>query len=173
MSSTVPEITALIADITTLHIDAIVNAANEGLRAGGGVCGAIFRSAGPGLEDACRKVAPCPTGQARITPGFALPAKFIIHAVGPIWNGGSKSEPELLAGAYRSALDVADQNGCRSVAFPAISTGIYGYPLQAATEIAVDTVRGYLAGKTGITRVVFACFGQYVLAAYRAVGIGA
>jgi len=173
MSSTVPEINARVADITTLDVDAIVNAANEGLRAGGGVCGAIFRAAGPGLEDACRKLAPCPTGQARITPGFALPAKFIIHAVGPIWNGGSKSEPELLAGAYGSALDLADQNGCRSVAFPAISTGIYGYPLQAATEIAVDTVRGYLAGKTGITRVVFACFGQDVLAAYRAAGIGA
>ncbi len=161
----------LIADITKLEVDAIVNAANEGLRAGGGVCGAIFRAAGPGLEDACRKLAPCPTGQARITPGFALPARFIIHAVGPIWSGGTQGEPELLAAAYRSALELADRNSCQSIAFPAISTGIYGYPLQAATEIAVKTVRACLVGKTGITRVVFACFSDEVLGAYREAGV--
>jgi len=166
-----PAMKSLIADITTLEVDAIVNAANEGLRKGGGVCGAIFRAAGAGLEDACRNVAPCPTGQARITPGFALPARFVIHAVGPIWSGGHRGEPELLAGAYRSALQLADQNSCRSIAFPAISSGIFGYPLQAATEIAVETVRAYLVGKTAITRVVFACFSEEVLRAYRQAGI--
>lgn len=161
-------ITALIADITVLDVDAIVNAANEGLRAGGGVCGAIFRAAGPGLADACRKRAPCPTGQARITSGFALPAKFIIHAVGPIWSGGNQGEPELLAAAYRSALELADQNDCQSIAFPAISTGIFGYPLQAATEIAVRTVREHLVGGTWLERVIFACFSNEVLGAFRA-----
>lgn len=172
MSASLPDsVTARIVDITTLEVDAIVNAANEGLRAGGGVCGAIFRAAGLGLEEACRKLAPCPTGQARITPGFALPARFIIHAVGPIWSGGNQGEPELLAGAYRSALNLADENSCRSIAFPAISTGIYGYPLEAATEIAVTTVRTYLAGETQLEQVVFACFGEEVLGAYRAAGV--
>ena len=166
-----PAVTALIADITRLDVSAIVNAANEGLRAGGGVCGAIFRAAGPGLEDACRKLSPCPPGQARITPGFALPARFIIHAVGPIWSGGNQGEPERLRGADQAALKLADEYSCQSIAFPAISTGIYRYPLRAATEIAAKTIREYLAGQTGVTRVVFACFSEEVLAAYREAGV--
>ena len=146
---------ALSTDITTLEVDAIVNAANEHLAQGGGVCGAIFRAAGAGLDDACQKSAPC-------TPGFLLPAKYIIHAVGPVWHGGGEGEDDLLTSAYRSALKLADEHACRSIAFPAIRTGIFGYPLQAATEIAVQAVRGYLAGRTGITRVVFACFSEEV-----------
>ena len=171
MASKPAVLTALVADITSLELDAIVNAANEHLAQGGGVCGAIFRAAGIELAGACQKLAPCPTGQARITPGFLLPAKYIIHAVGPVWHGGNQGEPELLALAYRSALQLADQQACRSIAFPAISTGIFGFPLQAATGVAVKTVREYLAGKTGITRVVFACFSEEVLAAYRAAGV--
>ena len=165
------QLQALIADITRLEVDAIVNAANEGLAAGGGVCGAIFRAAGLGLAEACQKHAPCPTGEARITPGFLLPATYVIHAVGPIWHGGNEGEPDLLAGAYHSALNLANEHGCRSVAFPAISTGIFGYPLQAATDIAVRTVREHLAHKTGLQQVIFACFSEDVLAAYRAAGI--
>lgn len=165
-------VSARIADITTLRVDAIVNAANEELLAGGGVCGAIFRAAGPGLQGACRTLAPCPTGHARITPGFALPATYIIHAVGPVWSGGNQGEATLLAGAYRSALRLADEHDCRSIAFPAISTGIFGYPLEAATDVAVQTVREHLAGTTRVTQVVFACFNDKVLGAYRAAGIG-
>ena len=173
MSSTVPEIIARVADITTLEVDAVVNAANEGLLRGGGVCGAIFRAAGPGLEEACREVSPCPTGQARITSGFSLPAKYIIHAVGPIWHGGGQGEGLLLASAYGYALKLADEHACRSIAFPAISTGIYGYPLEAATDIAVKVVREHLAGTTGIEQVVFACFSDEVQGAYRAAGVDA
>jgi O-acetyl-ADP-ribose deacetylase (regulator of RNase III) len=171
MRSTGPEITARVADITQLEANAVVNAANEGLLRGGGVCGAIFKAAGLGLEEACREVSPCPTGQARITSGFALPAKHIIHAVGPIWHGGGQGEELLLASAYRSALKLADEHACRSIAFPAISTGIYGYPFQAATDIAVKVVREHLAGTTGIEQVVFACFSDDVLGAYRKAGI--
>ncbi len=162
-----------IADITALEVDAVVNAANEHLAQGGGVCGAIFRAAGLELAGACQKLAPCPTGQARITPGFLLPAKYVIHAVGPIWCGGAEGEPELLAGAYRASLQLADEHGCRNIAFPAISTGIFGFPLQPATDIAINTVREHLAGKTGLKQVVFACFSEDVLGAYRAAGIGA
>lgn len=165
------QLQALVADITTLDVDAIVNAANEHLAQGGGVCGAIFRAAGTGLQDACRKLAPCSTGEARITPGFLLPAKYIIHAVGPVWHGGGQGEEELLASGYRSALKLADEHGCRSIAFPAISTGIFGFPLQAATDIAVKTVRAYLADGTGLEQVVFACFSEDVLGAYRAAGV--
>jgi O-acetyl-ADP-ribose deacetylase (regulator of RNase III) len=163
---------ALITDITKLEVDAIVNAANEGLAAGGGVCGAIFRAAGAELVRACGKQAPCPTGEARLTPGFLLPAKYVIHAVGPVWHGGNEGEPDLLAGAYQSALKLADEHGCRSIAFPAISTGIFGYPLQAATDIAVKTVREHLAHDSGLQQVIFACFSEEVLAAYRAAGVG-
>jgi O-acetyl-ADP-ribose deacetylase (regulator of RNase III) len=171
MSSTGPEITARVADITTLETDAVVNAANEGLLRGGGVCGAIFRAAGPGLEEACHEVSACPTGQARITSGFALSAKYIIHAVGPIWHGGGQGEGLLLASAYGYALKLADEHACRSIAFPAISTGIYGYPLKAATDIAIKVVREHLAGTTGIEQVVFACFSDEVQGAYRKAGI--
>lgn len=163
----------MIADITKLEVDAIVNAANDHLAQGGGVCGAIFRAAGLELAGACQKLAPCPTGQARITPGFLLPAKYVIHAVGPIWCGGAEGEPELLAGAYRASLQVADEHGCQSIAFPAISTGIFGFPLQPATDIAINTVREHLAGKTRLKQVVFACFSEEVLESYRAAGIGA
>ena len=117
--------------------------------------------------------APCPTGEARITPGFQLPAKYIIHAVGPIWDGGNNGEAELLAGAYRSSLELADEQGCTSIAFPAISTGIFGYPLVQATQVAVNTVRQHLAGSTGIKRVFFACFSNDVLEAYRQAGVEA
>ena len=134
------KISAQLVDITTLDVDAIVNAANEQLASGGGVCGAIHRAAGPELGNACRELGFCPTGEARITPGFKLPARFVIHAVGPIWRGGSAGESEQLRSAYRAALGLAQEYGLQSIAFPAISTGIYGYPLEAATNIAVSTI---------------------------------
>ncbi|HEX7927601.1 MAG TPA: O-acetyl-ADP-ribose deacetylase [bacterium] len=156
-------------DITRLHVDAIVNAANEQLAPGGGVCGAIHRAAGPELAAACRKVGGCPTGQARITPGFRLPAKWVIHAVGPVWQGGQRNEAGLLADAYRNSLALAEQQGLGSIAFPAISTGIFGFPLQRATHIAVETVRQHLQGVTALRRVVFACFDEPTEQVYRRV----
>ena len=164
-------IEAQLIDIATLAVDAIVNAANSSLAPGGGVCGAIHRAAGPKLAAACAAAAPCPTGEARITPGFNLPARFVIHAVGPVWQGGDRGEPELLASAYRASLDLAREAGARSVAFPAISTGIYGYPLEAATAIAVSTVRAELNAHGSIERVVFACFDQRALDAYASEGV--
>jgi O-acetyl-ADP-ribose deacetylase (regulator of RNase III) len=165
-------LSAALVDITTLEVDAIVNAANSALRPGGGVCGAIHAAAGPELAVACAAVAPCPTGEARITPGFRLPATYVIHAVGPIWQGGGANEEELLAGAYRSSIALARERGLKSIAFPAISTGIYGYPLQAATKVAVATVRETLERDPGtIERVIFACFNRAALEAYRAEGI--
>jgi O-acetyl-ADP-ribose deacetylase (regulator of RNase III) len=166
---------ARIADITTLTVDAIVNAANAQLGQGGGVCGAIFRAAGAAeLAAACATVAPCPVGEARITPGFRLRARFVIHAVGPVWHGGRAGEAELLASAYRASMRVAAEAGARSVAFPAISTGIYGYPLGEATRIAVDAVREVAATGAGtVERVVFACFNQEVLHAYTMEGVEA
>jgi O-acetyl-ADP-ribose deacetylase len=158
-------IEATLGDITRESTDAIVNAANSGLTRGGGVCGAIFAAAGPGLADACAAIGACPTGDARATPGFALPARWIIHAVGPVWHGGARHEAELLASAYRRALEVADEIGARSVAFPAISTGIFGYPVAAATEIAVSTVR---SSPTNVELVRFVCFDDTTLAAYEA-----
>ncbi len=163
---------AALADITTLSVDAIVNAANSALLPGGGVCGAIHAAAGPELAAACAAVAPCPTGEARITPGFRLPAKYVIHAVGPIWQGGGANEQELLAGAYRSSIALARERGLKSIAFPAISTGIYGYPLQEATRVAVATVREAVRHDPGsIERVIFACFNRPALEAYRAQGV--
>ena len=159
------ELTARLVDITTLDTDAIVNAANESLAPGGGVCGAIHRVAGPELARACAAIGHCPTGEARITPGFRLPARYVIHAVGPVWRGGAEGEADLLASAYRSALELADAHGLRSIAFPAISTGIYGYPLEQAAAVAVRTVREF--GK-GLQLVVFACFDPEVEGAYRA-----
>jgi O-acetyl-ADP-ribose deacetylase (regulator of RNase III) len=163
-------IEARVVDITTLAIDAIVNAANTALAPGGGVCGAIHRAAGPELAVACARVAPCPTGQARLTPGFRLPARHVIHAVGPIWTGGHAGEPELLASAYRTSLELAGEHALRSIAFPAISTGIYGYPLAAATAIAVKTVQDGLAS-SGLVQVIFACFSRDALDAYAREGV--
>ena len=161
------ELTTRVVDITTVDTDAIVNAANEALAPGGGVCGAIHRAAGPELARACAGIGQCPTGEARITPGFRLAARYVIHAVGPVWRGGREGEADLLASAYRSALRLADEHGLRSIAFPAISTGIYGYPVAQATNVAVETVREYGEQGSGLDLIVFACFGAEVERAYR------
>jgi O-acetyl-ADP-ribose deacetylase (regulator of RNase III) len=158
-------------DITTLSVDAIVNAANEMLAPGGGVCGAIHAKAGPELAAACAALGGCPTGEARITPAFRLPARHVIHAVGPFWRGGTAGEPELLASAYRSALRLAQEHKLRSVAFPAISTGIFGYPLGPATRIAVTAVQSAAASPGTLWQVIFACFTADVFQAYRDEGI--
>jgi len=165
------ELRASQVDITTLDVDAIVNAANAELRPGGGVCGAIHRAAGPELAGACAEIGGCPTGEARITPGFNLSAKYVIHAVGPIWQGGDAGEAGLLAGAYRTALALARAHECRSIAFPAISTGIYGYPLEEATRIAVETVRAFGEDAGTIEQVHFACFDPQTLETYRRAGV--
>ncbi len=162
-----PDFTAELADITTLDVDAIVNAANEELMPGGGVCGAIHRAAGPKLARACAELDGCPTGGARITPGFRLKARYVIHAVGPIWQGGSAGEPELLASAYQAAIRLAEEHELESIAFPAISTGIYGYPLQAATDVAVSAIREALSEYSTLRHVIFACFNREALDAYR------
>ena len=161
-----PRLEAVQGDLTQERTDAIVNAANTALAAGGGVCGAIFRAAGPGLAEACDAVAPCPTGDARATPGFGLPAHWIIHAVGPVWHGGDAGEPDQLASAYRRSLAVADELGARSVAFPAISTGIYGYPLEPATALAVRTCQ---EADTNVELIRFVAFDDRTLAAYQRV----
>ncbi len=145
-------------DITTLEVDAIVNAANESLLGGGGVDGAIHRRAGPELLEACRPLGGCPTGDARITPGFRLPAKRVIHAVGPVWRGGTYGEDEQLASCYRRSLEVARRNGVRTIVFPAISTGAFGFPLERATRIALREVERELEGPPPIDKVVFCCF---------------
>lgn len=155
-------------DITRLDVDAIVDAANESLAPGGGVCGAIHRAAGPELAEACARIGHCPTGGARITPGFALAARHVIHAVGPVWQGGTEDEADRLASAYRSSLDLAKRHALASMAFPAISTGIYGYPLGHATEIAAETVCHWLATEGGLARVVFCVFGDAAEAVYDA-----
>jgi O-acetyl-ADP-ribose deacetylase (regulator of RNase III) len=147
-------------DITKLDVDAIVNAANEALASGGGVCGAIHANAGPELAAACAKLDGCATGEAKITPGFGLPARYVIHAVGPVWGGGERGEGKLLAACYTNALKLAAAHGLKSIAFPAISTGIYGFPPDRAALIAVRTVRETLPDVPGIERVVFCCFGD-------------
>jgi O-acetyl-ADP-ribose deacetylase len=150
-----------VADITTLAVDAIVNAANRSLLGGGGVDGAIHRAAGPELLAACEKLGGCATGGAKITPGFRLPAKYVIHAVGPVWNGGSAGEDELLSACYRTALDLAAPQSLVSIAYPAISTGIYRFPPDRAARIAVGTVVADLtAAPRGVARVIFCCFSQ-------------
>jgi len=167
--STSDRITLVTGDITTLDVDAIVNAANEALAGGGGVDGAIHRAAGPGLMAACRAIGGCATGQAVLTPGYALKARHVLHTVGPVWQGGGRGEENLLAACYRNSLAIAAREGLASIAFPAISTGVYGYPLEKAAAIAVAEVSAFLAGNTSPACVVFCCFSAADAAVYRQV----
>ncbi|MEN6624625.1 MAG: O-acetyl-ADP-ribose deacetylase [Candidatus Sumerlaeia bacterium] len=145
-------------DITKMRVDAIVNAANSRLAGGGGVDGAIHRAAGPRLVKACQRLGGCPTGQARLTEGFDLPARYIIHTVGPVWRGGNHGEDDELESCYRQSLRLADERACQTVAFPAISTGIYGFPMDRAARIAVETVARYIATTQNIQKVYLVCF---------------
>ena len=162
------KIRAIQGDITTLAVDAIVNAANSSLLGGGGVDGAIHRVAGPDLLRECRKLSGCEPGDVRMTGGYQLPAKHVIHAVGPVWQGGGRGEAGLLAGCYRKAIALAAENQLRSIAFPCISTGVYGYPFEQATQVAIEAVTGALEEYPGVEEVVFCCFSAADLAVYQA-----
>ena len=154
-------------DITKLDVDAIVNAANISLLGGGGVDGAVHRAAGPELLAECRTLGGCATGEAKITKGYKLPARFVIHTPGPVWSGGKRNEPALLAACYRNSLQLALQHGCRSVAFPCISTGVYGYPIEDATKIAIETVTRFQAEHHDAPEVTFCCFSDADAQIYR------
>lgn len=156
-------------DITKQNVDAIVNAANTSLLGGGGVDGAIHRAAGPELLEECKKLGGCPTGGAKITKGYRLPAKYVIHAVGPIYRDGKHGEPELLASCYRNCFNLAVENGIKTIAFPAISTGAYGYPLEEATKIAMNETKKFLESNQSVEKVVFVCFGKNAFEVYEKV----
>ena len=168
MTSTDPRLEIIDADITTLEVDVIVNAANEMLAPGAGVCGAIHTAAGPELAEDCSVIGNCPTGEARITRGYALPAGHVIHAVGPVWYGGKSGEDALLASCYRRSMGLLVGNNLSTIAFPAISTGIFGFPADRAARIAVKTVSDFMDGEDRVKRVVFCCFGEESQAAYKA-----
>lgn len=161
-----PRIEVIQADITTLKVDAVVNAANSSLLGGGGVDGAIHKAAGPALLELTRTLGGCATGEARLTPGFNLPASYIIHTVGPVWHGGTRGEAELLENCYTNSLKLAVMNHIRTIAFPAISTGIYGYPPAAAAKIALDTCETFLQHDKMIARLLFVCHGNACLETY-------
>ncbi|MEJ5238034.1 MAG: O-acetyl-ADP-ribose deacetylase [Limisphaera sp.] len=164
-----PRLELVVGDITQQAVDAIVNAANESLLGGGGVDGAIHRAAGPGLLEECRKLGGCPTGQAKITRGYRLPARYVIHAVGPVWRGGQGGEDELLASCYRHALELAVKHGCRTVAFPAISTGAYRFPMDRAARIALTEILGFLLREPSLEKVRVVLFSPEALQTYQAV----
>jgi len=162
----IPQVDARLCDITTLAVDAIVNAANQSLLGGGGVDGAIHRAAGPELLEECRGLGGCRTGEAKITKAYHLPSRWVIHTVGPVWHGGGHGEDEKLASCYRSCLDLADRHGILSIAFPAISCGVYGFPLQRAAGIAVSEILHHPA-TAGMQQIILACFDQQALAVYQ------
>jgi len=159
---------AMMADITTLDVDSIVNAANSSLLGGGGVDGAIHKVAGHQLLEACRRLGGCETGEAKITPGFNLSARYVIHTVGPVWNGGQHGEAELLANCYRNSLQLAEENSVKSIAFPSISTGIYGYPIEEAAKVAIETVKSMEPDLKSVEEVIFCCFSRRALDVYQA-----